>query len=270
MPSRMRPSLPFLALAAALLAPAARAEEPPPVCHRDGTGLRIEYRVEDQIKERTYREQGAPLDVRGIETRVLVLHGGSSWQRETGRDWAMDWDRVRQLYDEMQKEADAAGTITPRFLALKEQVAQAKASVKPIDRIAVEVPPPGWSFSYDNAEKYGTKHVRSEDLSAPDARGLAASGVFADLLAGRAPPSEVEPAGRKTFAGHDCALTKALRPARFEYCTTEIAGREVDLYRRLESPEGLAVTETAVAIDLDSCIAEGLFELPEGVELIDR
>ena len=134
--------------------------------------LRVEYSVDDQYRARGFREAGGPVSVRGDERRVLVLRGESSWERVTGTIWvgdANEEDLAKEMEELLEAINEHGGEGTPEQqmrineLLTKERPKEPEA--RPTDRIRVEVPPPAWSFSYDNVDRRGSRYVKTEELS---------------------------------------------------------------------------------------------------------
>lgn len=243
----------------------------------DEFALRIEYAIDDQYRAKGFREAGAPVSVRGDEKRLVLVRGDSTWERVTGSRWVSDADGEK-LAKEMEMIMDAIseqeGDGTPeqrmRLYEIMDQKRPKNAEARPTDFVRVEVPPPAWSFSYDKVSRLGSKYVKTKALSSGERRLLASNSEFRGYVHQVAQTADIESTGKRKIAGHACEHTTVTRPARFEYCTAGIHGREVELYRRVEQPDGLARIETAVSVEVDACIDEARFEVPDEVELIER
>ena len=243
----------------------------------DEFSLRIEYTIDDQYSAKGYLEAGAPVSVRGDETRVVMVRGDSTWERVTGTTWVADADAEKlteEMESIMQEIDEQGGEGTPeqrmRLYEIMSENRQKTPEVRQTDSIRVEVPPPGWSFSYDNVSRLGSRYVKTEALSSDERMLLASNSNFRGYLHQVAQSAEVQPTGERKVAGYSCEHTVVTKPARFEYCTAEIGGQQVDLYRRIEQPEGLARIETAILVDVGTCIDKARFEVPDEVELVER
>jgi len=243
----------------------------------DEFALRVEYAIEDQYRANGFLEAGAPVSVRGDEKRIVILRGNSSWERLSGTRWVTDAD-AEKLTEEMETIMKAideqGGEGTPeqrmRLYEIMSKERPKNAEARRTDSIRVEVPPPGWSFSYDKVSRLGSKYVKTEAISSDERMLLASNSEFRGYLHQMVQTSEIQPTGERKIAGYTCEHTVVTRPARFEYCTAEIGGRQVDLYRRIEQPEGFARIETAVSVEVGACIDEARFKVPDEVELIVR
>jgi len=239
--------------------------------------LRIEYTIDDQYKAQGLREAGAPVSVRGDEKRVVVVRGDSIWERQTGTTWVDDKDAeklTKEMEAIMKAIDETGGTGTPaQRLRLYEIMSKERPKIgeaRRTDHIWVEVSPPGWSFSYDNIDRLGSKYVKTKALSLGERKRLASDSDFRGALHELAQDAEIASTGERTIAGYACQLTTVRSPARFEYCTAEIRGHEVELYRRIEQPDDFARIETAISVDVNPCIDDALFEVPDEVELVER
>lgn len=243
----------------------------------DEFALRIEYAIDDQYVAKGLSEAGAPVSVRGDEKRVVVMRGDSSWERVTGTTWVDDKDGekiAKEMETMMDTIHEEGGEPTPeqrmRLYEMADPKRPTTAEARPTDRVRVEVPPPDWSFSYDNVKRLGSKYVKTKDLSYGERMLLASNSEFRGYLHQVAQTADIDATGKRSIAGYACEHIAVTRPARFEYCTAEIRGREVDLYRRIEQSDDLARIETAVSVEVGACIDEARFDVPDEVELIER
>lgn len=229
---------------------------------QQGRALRIEYRVTDEAMIDGFKAAGAPADVRGVESRIVIRCVGSVWTRTTGKVWVLDTEKSER---EMEKLIE--GLESGRIDVAKAQPVAPSYEIVVEDTI--EVRTPRERFRYDDVTKEGTRRTWSEEERNEVEKGLQwlwdgdldspLSNIVLDNV-------KTQTIGERSVAGHGCSLHGLEPPLMGEYCLATIGKHPVILYTKVDRGQGKVYVEEAVKIETDISVDDELFTAPEDVE----